>query len=165
MLAADIFRCLGKIVGPSEFLEITVEQNPCVDLADFEWDQHSGVLLDGVGDAFILKGNREALQGRPKLCKGGQSATNVYSYKYTLVRRGIVATFDMSAYHLEAFETDHWLSNRKNIIQLNLTEQAWAETPTTPRGSGPSAAAAAPPSPVITGGVKRRWISGSPGHK
>ena len=165
MLAADVLRRLGNIVGTSEFLEITVEQNPCIDLADFEWDRHSGALLDGVGDAFILKGNREALQGRPKLCKGGQSATNVYSYKYTLVRRGIVATFDRSASNLEAFETDHWLSNRKNIIQLNLTEQAWVETPATLRSSGPSAAAAAPPSPVIAGRVKRRWVSGSPGHR
>ena len=79
-------------------------------------------------------------------------------------RRGVVATFDLSASNLEAFETDHWMCNRKNIIQLKLTEQAWEEAPTTPRGPGPATAAAAPPSPVITGRAKRRRISGSPGH-
>ena len=86
-----------------------------------------GILLDGVGDALILKGNRESLQGRAKLCKGAQSATNMYSYVYTLHKRGIVATFDMSARNLDALRTDHWLSNSKNIIQLFLEERAFRE--------------------------------------
>ena len=47
---------------------------------------HGGVLLDGVGDALILKKNREALQGRAKQAEGAQSATMMYSYKYTLAR-------------------------------------------------------------------------------
>ena len=48
-----------------------------------------GVLFrgDGVGDAFILKKNREALQGRAKQAKGAQSAKMMYSHKYTLARR------------------------------------------------------------------------------
>ena len=33
----------------------------------------------------------------------------VYSYKYTLARRAIVATFDLSAENLDLFESDHWL--------------------------------------------------------
>ena len=70
MLAAHVLRMLGVILGLTEFLEITVEQNPHLDLADFDWTRHSGVQLDGVGDALILKKNREALQGRAKRCKG-----------------------------------------------------------------------------------------------
>ena len=76
---------------------------------------------------MILKHNREALQGRPKLCKGGQSATMIYSYNYTLCNRAVVATFDLSAAHLEALTDDHWLSERKNVITLRLTEKAFVE--------------------------------------
>ena len=164
MLAADVLRRLGDIVGGTDFLELTVEQNPHLDLADFEWDRHAGVLLDGVGDALILKANREALQGRAKLCKGGQSATNVYSYTYTLVNRGIVATFDLSASNLSAFDTDHWLSNRKNVIRLVLNEHAFVPAPSTPRGAGSAAAPAPRPSPELGARVKRRWVSAAPGQ-
>ena len=58
-----------------------METNPVLDLADFDLRRHAGVLLDGVGDALILKRNRESLQGRAKVSKGGQSATNMYAYK------------------------------------------------------------------------------------
>ena len=80
------------------------------------------MLLDGVGDAFILKKNRESLQGRAKLTKGAQSATMIYSYKYTLARRAVIATFDLSAKNLCAFKADHWLKNPLNVIQLHLRE-------------------------------------------
>ena len=163
MLAADVLRRLGGIVGAAEVLELTVEQSQHLDLADFEWDRHAGVLFDGVGDAFILKLNREALQGRAKLCKGGQSATNVYSYTYTLVNRGIVAIFDLSASNLTAFERDHWLSNRKNVIRLNLNEPAFVPAPSTPRGAGSAPAPAPRPSPELGARVKRRWVSAAPG--
>ena len=120
-----------------------------------------GVLLDGVGDALILKGNRESLQGRAKLCKGAQSATNMYSYVYTLHKRGIVATFDMSARNLDALKIDHWLSNSKNIIQLFLEEKSFREpepelvpVPAFPGAAAPASPAARP--------AKRRW--GSPGN-
>ncbi len=73
--------------------------------------RHGGVLPDGIGDAFILKKNREALQGRPEFAKGAQSATNCHSYRYTLARRAVVASFDLSAKNLNAFKADHWLSN------------------------------------------------------
>ena len=127
--------------------------------ADFDRTRHSGVLLDGVGDAYILQKNREALQGRAKLCKGGQSATNMYSYTYSLVKRGIVATFDLSAKNLSAFERGHWLSNRNNVILLHLTEKAYEEQP----AAAPSAPdAAPPPTPERGVGTKRRWVSGSP---
>ena len=86
----------------------------------------------GIGDALTLKLNREALQGRPKVCKGAKSATNVYAYEYTFCRRAIVATFDLSAKHLDAFVTDHWLSNDLNVIILKLTDKAYEEGPVLP---------------------------------
>ena len=51
-------------------LENTVEMMQTFGLADFDLRRHGGVHLDGVGDALTLKLNREALQGRPKDCKG-----------------------------------------------------------------------------------------------
>ena len=108
--------------------EVIVENNEHLDFSDFDVRCHAGVLLDGVGDAMILKTNREALQGRPKLAKGAQSATMMYSYKYTLCRRGVVATFDLSAANLEALRNDHWLQNPLNVIQLWLTEPAFEAT-------------------------------------
>ena len=81
---------------------------------------HGGVLLDGVGDALILKKNREALQGRAKQAEGAQSATMMYSYKYTLARRAVIATFDLSASHLEALSSDRWLQNPLSVVQLHL---------------------------------------------
>jgi len=159
MLAAHVLRKLGSMLGLANFVEVTVEQNPHLDLADFDWTRDAGVLLDGVGDSLILKQNREALQGRAKLCKGGQSATNVYSYTYSLVKRGAVATFDLSAENLMLFHTDHWLSNKQNVITLYLKEKAFAEGPTTPR-----AAAVAPQGSPQTRMAKRRFVGKCPGH-
>ena len=85
---------IGKILGLSGFLEITVDMNDNLDFSDVDIRSHSGVLLDGVGDALILKKNREALQGRAKIAKAAQSATMMYSYKYTLAKRAAIATFD-----------------------------------------------------------------------
>ena len=81
--------------------------------------RHSGVLLDGMSDVLILKRNREVLQGRPKVTKGGRSATMVYSYPYTLCRRAVVVTFDLAAANLHLLRTDHWLQNPHNVIQLH----------------------------------------------
>ena len=67
-----------------------------------------------------MKLNREALQGRPKVCKGARSATNVYAYDYSFARRAIVATLDLSAKNLSAFHNDHWLSNKLNVIVLDI---------------------------------------------
>ena len=105
---------------------------------------HSGVLLDGVGDAMILKKNREALQGRPKLSKGAQSATMMYAYQYTLCRRAVVATFDLSAENLGAFSSDHWLQNPLNVIQLWLKEKAFDETAAPVAGVAPAVAKRGP---------------------
>jgi len=152
MLAADVLRKVGERLGLSSFVEVTVENNPHLDFSDFDRNIHAGVLLDGVGDALILKQNREALQGRAKQCKGAQSATMMYSYNYSLCRRAVVATFDLSAAHLDAFESDHWLGCQDNVRVLRLEEKAFEEEPV---------AAATPPLPLLDGGV----VDPSPPHR
>ena len=132
LLARHVLLRVAGRLGLKDFLEVTVEMMETFDLADFDLRVHGGVLLDGVGDALTLKLNREALQGRPKVCKGAKSATNVYAYEYTFCRRAIVATFDLSAKHLDAFVTDHWLSNDLNAIILKLTDKAYEEGPVLP---------------------------------
>lgn len=127
LLAASVLRRVGDRLGIKDFLEVTVEGQSDLDFSDFDHQIHSGVLLDGVGDTQTLQENREILQGRPKLAKGGQSATNIYSYPFCLANRAVVATFDLSAKNLEAFTTNHWLSESRNVIQLRLTEKAWVE--------------------------------------
>ena len=97
-----------------------MEDSTQLDLGDFDLSTHAGVLLDGVGDTLFLKRNREVLQGRPKVCKGGKSGTMMYAYPYTLCRRAVVATFDLSASNLELLQTDHWLSDSRNVMQLRL---------------------------------------------
>ena len=65
------------------------------------------------------------MQWRPKTCKGGKSATMKFSYPFTLARRAVVVTMDLNAANLHLFDTDHWLSDRRNIIVLKLTEPAF----------------------------------------
>ena len=104
--------------------------------------------------------NREALQGRPKVCKGAKSATNVYAYDYSFCRRAIVATLDLSAQHLDAFETDHWPPNALNAIVLQLTDKAYHEGPMLPdRRARP--AATPEPVPVESSQRNRRFVRGT----
>ena len=49
----------------------------------------------------------------------------VYAYTYTLCRRAVVATFDLSALNLYLFKRDHWLADARNVIQLHLASPAW----------------------------------------
>ena len=99
---------------------------------------------------MILKHNKESLQGRAKVSKGGLSATNVYAYKYAFCRRAVVATLDLSAANLDQFVKDHWLSSELNVIVLRLTEPAFGARaePSTPRPSAPP--------------CKRRWLNSPP---
>ena len=124
-LAWHVVKLVGKKVNAKGVLEVTVEKDENLDCSELSIEEHGGVVFDGVGDAMTLKQNREMLQGRPKSCRGGKSATMVYSYEYTLHNRAIVVTFDLSARGLSLFDTDHWLSNEKNIIVLRLTQSAW----------------------------------------
>ena len=128
MLGAEVLKLVGEVLGIPGFLEVTVEGDDNLDMSDFDLEQHAGVLFDGVGDALALKRNREVLQGRPKIVKGGRSPTMTFAYPYTLCRRAVVATFDLSAASLDLFATDHWLSDSRNVLVLRLNEQAWVSS-------------------------------------
>jgi len=130
LLASEILRLIAEIVGVSSWLEVTVEDSNALDLVDFNRAEHSGVNFDGLGDAMILKRNRESLQGRAKIAKGAKSATNVYAYSYTFTRRAVIATMDLSAVNLDLLKTDHWLSNPNNVIVLEVKEPVWVNSPT-----------------------------------
>ena len=125
LLGGSILQSLATKLGLQSFLEITVEGDAELDLRDFRVNKHSGVLLDGVADVKTLKAHREALQGRPKVIKGGRSATMIYAYSYTLCSRAVIATLDSAAANLHMLTTDHWLSSKKNVIVLRLTTPAW----------------------------------------
>ena len=125
MLAAHVLQLVAATLKLPSFLEVTVEDDENMDFSEFDLATHAGVLLDGVGDVKMLKHHREALQGRAKKCRGGKSATMMYSYSFSLCRRAVVATLDLSAKNLHMLKTDHWLSNTENVIVLELTTTAW----------------------------------------
>ena len=64
----------------------------------------------------------------------------MYSYPFTLCKRGVVITMDLSAKNLTMFRTDHWLSNPENCFVLRLAGPAWCvSTNATPPLPQPSA--------------------------
>jgi hypothetical protein len=132
MLARDVLRRVAKLVSAQGFLEVTVEEDGALELSGLDVVRDGGVLLDGVGDASMLSRNREALQGQAKACRGGKSATMMYAYPFTLARRAVVATFDLSAKNLSWFRTHHWLSAPGNVVVLRLTSPAWVPSATDP---------------------------------
>ena len=136
-LGGRVLQEVATTVGVPGFLELTVQSDEHLDMSEFDVREHGGILLDGVGDALFLHRHREILQGRDKEAKEGKSATMIYAYPFTLCRRGVVATFDLSAKNLELFRTHHWLRDARNVIQLRLTGPAWhdpaAAPPVVPR--------------------------------
>ena len=127
LLAGEVLRQVGEVLqmpDPS-FAEVTVEGDAQIDFSDFDVEKHAGVLLDGISDAMCLKKARETLQGRPKVVKGAKSATMKFSYPFTLTRRAIVATMDLSAENLYLLKKDHWLSDRRNVLQVHLSQAAF----------------------------------------
>ena len=106
-LGISILKEVGAALGVSGYLEVTVEGANTLDFGQFDVAAHAGVLLDGVADARILLENRELLQGRPKVCQGGKSATMMYAYDFTLCRRAVIITMDLSASNLHLFDVDH----------------------------------------------------------
>ena len=111
-------------MGLKEFLEVTVQDNGSMELSAFDVNTHAGILLDGIGDVHMLADNRETLQGRAKADTGGKSVTVMYSYYFTLCRRGVVATLDDAARNLQLFNTNHWLSHTENVFVLRLAAPA-----------------------------------------
>ena len=51
----------------------------------------------------------------------------VYSYPFTLARRAVVATCDLTAKNLHLLETSHWLRDRRNVRVLRLTSPAFGD--------------------------------------
>lgn len=125
LLAQDILERVGKVLGVPSYEEVTVEGDTVLDFSSFDHRIHAGILFDGLGDAQTLWTHREVLQGRPKVARGGRSATMMYSFPYTLARRAVVATMDLTAKNLHLFRTNHWMSNAKNVVCLRLESPAW----------------------------------------
>jgi hypothetical protein len=50
----------------------------------------------------------------------------VYAYPFTLCRRGVVATMNLSASNLSFFDTHPWLADKRNVIVLRLDEPVQA---------------------------------------
>ena len=133
MLAGKVLREVGKVLHMADpsFVEVTVEGDAHIDFSDFDVEKHAGVLLDGVSDALCLKRARETLQGRPKVVKGAKSATMKFSYPFTLTRRAVVATMDLSADNLYLLKKDHWLSDRRNVLQVHLNQTSYGSASVT----------------------------------
>ena len=133
VLGGTIIREVGAQLGFKEasFLEVTMESDENLELNDFDLHKHAGVLLDGAGDVLFLQKQREALQGRPKVCKGGKSSTMMYFYSYILCRRAVVATLDLAARNLGLLRTQHWLSDPRNVLTLWLDAPAYQQHPGT----------------------------------
>ena len=124
-MAVDVLERAGKLMGLSEHVGFTVEDNGMLDLSTFEVTMHAGILLDGVGDAQMLADRRETLQGHTKTDRGGKSTTMIYSYEYTLYRRAVVATMEMAARNLAFFAEHHWLSHPDSAMVLRLDRPAF----------------------------------------
>lgn len=129
LLAAHVLGRVGMVVGVTDFKEVTVQDDHSIDFSEFDHRVHAGILLDGVGDVLTLWRNREVLQGRPKVTRGGRSATMVYSYPFCLAQRAVVATFDLTAQNLHLLRLNHWLREPHNVITLHLDAPAWAAAP------------------------------------
>ena len=127
LLGAHVLRTISKLLGTPSFVEVTVEDDRALDLSGYDHRTHAGVLLDGVADTLTLWRHRETLQGRPKKVRGGRSATMVYSYPFTLARRAVVATMDLTAKNLHLLQTNDWLKDRRNVLTVRLTAPSWIE--------------------------------------
>ena len=126
-LGANVLQRIGDQLGLRGYIEVTVEADDVLDFSEYDHRRHAGVLLDGVGDALTLWRQRETLQGRPKKCRGGRSATMMYSYPYTLARRAVVATMDLTARNLHLIATNHWLKDPRNVCCLWLQAPSWVQ--------------------------------------
>ena len=127
LLAAHVLREVAAVVHAPSFVEVTVETDEVLDLSSYDHRRDAGVLFDGMGDTLTLLKHREVLQGRPKVCRGGRSATMVFSYPFTLARRAVVVTMDLTAKNLHLLKTNHWLKDSKNVSCVWLSGPSWAE--------------------------------------
>ena len=76
---------------------------------------------------MVLPASRAASISTPRRCPGAiwLSLLGGYSYPFSLARRGVVATIDLSARNLHMLRTDHWLADPGNTVQVWLKGRAW----------------------------------------
>ena len=104
-------------------LVITVEEAVNLDLKAFRPSEHDGIVLDNVNSWGQLLLWRALLQARNAKSRGGQSATNVYSYVQYLYGVPIVATLDLDAPDKYYIDPDsEWRSRwlLKNCVFVSL---------------------------------------------
>eukprot|EP00973_Karenia_brevis_P002867 389033-Karenia_brevis.AAC.1 len=51
----------------------------------------------------------------------------MYAYPFTLARRAVIATLDLSARNLHLLRRDHWLSNPSNVTLIWLAHPAFGD--------------------------------------
>ena len=51
----------------------------------------------------------------------------IYSYPFTLARRAVVVSMDLTAKNLHLFHTNHWLKDPRNVCHVLLTAPAWEQ--------------------------------------
>lgn len=66
----------------------------------------------------------------------------IYSYAYTLCRRAVVVTCDLSAANLQLLRSNHWLKDPRNVVTLWLTEDVRQGVAIPPQPSAREAMAA-----------------------
>ena len=103
---------------------LTVEDATHLDLKDFDRDVHDGIVLDNVNSWKQLLSWRAVLQARNAKSKGGQSATNVYSYAQYLFGVPVAVTVDLDAPDAFLADPSHegkskWLE--KNCVFLRMS--------------------------------------------
>ena len=99
-LARQVLQLIAVKLGLKCFLEITMEEDSAIDLSELRVEEDAGILLDGIADVELLKPHRETLQGQPKVCKGAKSNTVIHAYSFTLAKRAVVVTMDLSSRNL-----------------------------------------------------------------
>ena len=125
--------CADSAAGKSNYAEslfdrpliLTVEAAQHLDLKDFDYQKHDGIILDNVNSWGQLLSWRAVLQARNAKFKGGQSATNVYSYTQYIYGVPIVATIDLDTPDGQLVDPDctersKWLCKNCQILRLPI---------------------------------------------
>ena len=110
-----------------------MEEATNLDLRNFECEGHDGLVLDNCNSWGQLLRWRAVLQARNVKTRGGQSATNVYSYVQYLYGVAVVATLDLDtkdAYLVDARDErrSRWLLKNCTFIRLPAGETFYDKT-------------------------------------
>jgi len=102
---------------------LTVEDATHLDLKDFDRDVNDGIVLDNVNSWKQLLSWRAVLQARNAKSKGGQSATNLYSYAQYLFGVPVAVTVDLDAPDAFLADAGHEKASKwllKNCVFVRL---------------------------------------------